>query len=234
MLRQPAKKVRISDVVDGKFFYGNRDGMKPSYIITSIGMKVSRVNLVGVVIDKFVSEDGNYAFLTIEDGTESIRAKVFKEKVDLIDGIEKGDTVLVIGKVKEYNGEKYINLELVRKVDVNYEILRKLELAKELENWRNFTERVRNDLKEMSEEEVKKKYELDDDMLQAIRGSKLEPDYKQKLLDIISKLDEGDGVEISKLFEVVSLPESMVEKILDELISEGSLYQPTSSKLKKI
>jgi RPA family protein len=234
MLRQPAKKVRISDVVDGKFFYGNRDGMKPSYIITSIGMKVSRVNLVGVVIDKFVSEDGNYAFLTIEDGTESIRAKVFKEKVGLIDGIEKGDTVLVIGKVKEYNGEKYINLELVRKVDVNYEILRKLELAKELENWRNFTERVRNDLKEMSEEEVKKKYELDDDMLQAIRGSKLEPDYKQKLLDIISKLDEGDGVEISKLFEVVSLPESTVEKILDELISEGSLYQPTPSKLKKI
>jgi RPA family protein len=234
MLRQPAKKVRISDVVDGKFFYGNRDGMKPSYIITSIGMKVSRVNLIGVVIDKFVSEDGNYAFLTIEDGTESIRAKVFKEKVGLIDGIEKGDTVLVIGKVKEYNGEKYINLELVRKVDVNYEILRKLELAKELENWRNFTERVRNDLKEMSEEEVKKKYELDDDMLQAIRGSKLEPDYKQKLLDIISKLDEGDGVEISKLFEVVSLPESTVEKILDELISEGSLYQPTPSKLKKI
>jgi RPA family protein len=234
MLRQPAKKVRISDVVDGKFFYGNRDGMKPSYIITSIGMKVSRVNLVGVVIDKFVSEDGNYAFLTIEDGTESIRAKVFKEKVGLIDGIEKGDTVLVIGKVKEYNGEKYINLEFVRKVDVNYEILRKLELAKELENWRNFTERVRNDLKEMSEEEVKKKYELDDDMLQAIRGSKLEPDYKQKLLDIISKLDEGDGVEISKLFEVVSLPESTVEKILDELISEGSLYQPTPSKLKKI
>jgi len=234
MLRQPAKKVRISDVVDGKFFYGNRDGTKPSYIITSIGMKVSRVNLVGVVIDKFVSEDGNYAFLTIEDGTESIRAKVFKEKVGLIDGIEKGDTVLVIGKVKEYNGEKYINLELVRKVDVNYEVLRKLELAKELENWRNFTERVRNDLKEMSEEEVKKKYELDDDMLQAIRGSKLEPDYKQKLLDIISKLDEGDGIEISKLFEVVSLPESTVEKILDELISEGSLYQPTPSKLKKI
>jgi len=234
MLRQPARKVRISDVVDGKFFYGNRDGMKPSYIITSLGMKVSRVNLVGVVIDRFVSEDGNYAFLTIEDGTESVRAKVFKEKVVLIDGIEKGDTVLVIGKVKEYNGEKYINLELVRKVDVNYEILRKLELAKELENWRDFTERVRKDLKEMSEEEVKRKYELDDDMLQAIHGSKLEPDYKQKLLDIISKLDEGDGVEISKLFEVVSLPESTVEKILDELISEGSLYQPTPSKLKKI
>jgi len=234
MLRQPARKVRISDVVDGKFFYGNRDGMKPSYIITSLGMKVSRVNLVGVVIDRFVSEDGNYAFLTIEDGTESVRAKVFKEKVGLIDGIEKGDTVLVIGKVKEYNGEKYINLELVRKVDVNYEILRKLELAKELENWRDFTERVRKDLKEMSEEEVKRKYELDDDMLQAIHGSKLEPDYKQKLLDIISKLDEGDGVEISKLFEVVSLPESTVEKILDELISEGSLYQPTPSKLKKI
>ncbi len=234
MLRQPAKKVRISDIVDGKFFYGSRDGMKPSYVITSLGMKVSRVNLVGVVIDRFVSDDGNYAFLTIEDGTESIRAKVFKEKVSLIDGIEKGDTVLVVGKVKEYGGEKYINIELIRKVDVNYEILRKLELAKELESWKDFTERVRNDLKEMDEEEVKRKYELDDDMLQAIRGSKLGPDYKQKLLDVISKLDEGDGVEISKLFEFVSLPESTVEKILDELITEGLLYQPTPSKLKKI
>jgi len=234
MLRLPAKKVRISDVVDGRFFYGSKEGMKPSYIITSLGMKVSRVNLVGVVLDKFVSEDSSYASLTLEDGTESVRVKGFGEKVSLMDGIEKGDTVLVIGKVKEYNGERYINLELVRKVDVNYESLRKLELTKEIESWKELVERVRKDLKEMSEEEVKKKYELDDDMLEAIRESKLEPDYKQKLLEIISKLDEGDGVEISKLFEVVSLPESTVEKVLDELITEGYVYQPTPSKLKKI
>lgn len=232
--RLPAKKVRICDIVDGRFFYGSKEGMKPSYVITSLGMKVSRVNIVGIVIDKFISEDGNYASLTLEDGTESIRVKGFREKVSLLEEIKKGDTVLVVGKVKEYNGEKYVNLEVVRKVDVNYETLRKLELAKDLESWKMLVERIRKDLKEMPEEEVKRRYGLEDDVIEAIRESKVEADYKTKLLEIISKLDEGDGVEISKLFEVVSLPESSVEKILDELITEGLVYQPTPSKLKKI
>lgn len=232
--RLPAKKVRICDIVDGRFFYGSKEGMKPSYVITSLGMKVSRVNIVGIVIDKFISEDGNYASLTLEDGTESIRVKGFREKVSLLEEIKKGDTVLVVGKVKEYNGEKYVNLEVVRKVDVNYETLRKLELAKDLESWKMLVERIRKDLKEMPEEEVKRRYGLEDDVIEAIRESKVEADYKTKLLEIISKLDEGDGVEISKLFEVVSLPESTVEKVLDELITEGLVYQPTPSKLKKI
>jgi len=232
--RLPAKKVRICDIVDGRFFYGSKEGMKPSYVITSLGMKVSRVNIVGVVIDKFISEDGNYASLTLEDGTESIRVKGFREKVSLLEEIKKGDTVLVVGKVKEYNGEKYVNLELASKVDVNYETLRKLELAKELESWKMLVEKVRKDLKAMPEEEVKRRYGLEDDVIEAIRESKVEADYKTKLLEIISKLDEGDGVEISKLFEVVSLPESTVEKVLDELITEGLVYQPTPSKLKKI
>jgi RPA family protein len=233
MLRLPAKKVRISDIVDGKFFYGSREEMKPSYVITNLGMKVSRVNIVGTVIDKFVSEDKNYTFLTLDDGTESIRVKSFGEKVSLTEGVEKGDLVLVIGKVREYNGERYINLELLKKVDVNYETLRKLEIAEELKRWAEFTEKVRKDLKEISEEEVKRKYKLDDEELEVIRESKLS-DYKQKMLEILEKLDEGDGVEISKLFEVISLPETMVEKVLDELISEGLVYQPTPSKIKKI
>jgi hypothetical protein len=231
-MRLTAKKVRVSDVLNGKFFYGSKEGMKPSYVI-SLGMKFSRANLVGTVTDKFFSEDGSYASLTIDDGTGAIRIKGFREKTALLAAVEKGDLVLAVGKVKEYNGERYVNCEVVRKIDINYESLRKLEIAEELQKQKKLVENARSDLEKMNEEEVKEKYGIDEEVLQAIRET-VEVDYKPKVLEILSSLDEGDGVEIAKLFEIVSLPENVIEKTLDELISEGYVYEPTPGKIKKI
>ena len=53
--RLTAKKVQISDIVNGKYFPGNKEEMKPSYVITPFGQKISRVNLVATVTDKFLS-----------------------------------------------------------------------------------------------------------------------------------------------------------------------------------
>ena len=130
-LRSPAKKVRISDLVSGKYFYGSKEEMKPSYVITPFGEKISRVSLIGTIVDKFVSDDGNYSSATIDDGTETIRVKSFEglpfEKFQL------GASVKIIGRVKEYNGELYITHELIEKIsDVNFELLSKIEILSSL------------------------------------------------------------------------------------------------------
>jgi RPA family protein len=240
--RMPAKKVRIFDVVNGKYFAGSKEELKPSYVITSLGQKVSRVNLIATVIDKFVSEDQNYAAIRIDDGTEVIRAKAFKESVKLLEGIELGDLVTVIGKLKEYNGEVYVNAEIVKKItDANFETLRKLEILNEIAEQKKAVDEIKSLLDSMSEEELKEyakdKFGMDEETLNVVRDSlrvKKEIDYKPKILELIKKLDEGNGVEIVKIFELSSLPENVIESAINELLAKGMLFEPKAAVLKVV
>ncbi|MEK6909747.1 MAG: OB-fold nucleic acid binding domain-containing protein, partial [Candidatus Aenigmatarchaeota archaeon] len=236
--RSPAKKVRISDLLNGKYFYGSKEEMKPSYVITPFGEKISRVNLIGTVIDKFVNEDGNYSSVTVDDGTEAIRVKSFEglpfEKFGL------GDSVRAIGKVKEYNGELYISHELIEKVkDVNFEVLLRTEILNSLIKQKKIVDDVKSLSNQLDEVELKSyardTYSIDEETLSVIiESKKKEIDYKPAVLEVIQKLDEGKGVEIKKLFEVLNLPENVVERTLDELINDGSLYEPQVGFLRKV
>jgi RPA family protein len=238
--RLPAKKVRIFDVVNGKFFSGNREEMKPSYLITPFGEKISRVNLIATVIDKFLSDDENYSAITIDDGTGSIRVKGFKEKANLLKNLKPGDLVLAIGKIKEFGGEIYINAEIVRKVDPNFENLRKLEILDKIIQQKKIVEEIKSLANQTSEEElkdyVKEKFGLDEECLRAILEFKQvnEVDYKPKVLELIKNLDEGDGVEIGKILELCNLPENIIEDAINELLSSGVLYEPVVGRLKLV
>ncbi|MEM5834494.1 MAG: OB-fold nucleic acid binding domain-containing protein [Candidatus Aenigmatarchaeota archaeon] len=238
--RLPAKKVRISDLVYGKYFPGEKENMKESYLITPFGQKVSRVNMIASVIDKFLSEDGNYSTITIDDGTEAIRVKTFREKTELLQNVDIGDLVLVIGKVKEYNGETYVNGEIIRKItQPNLEVLRKLEILKELIEQKKIINELKSLKEKMEEEEfklhAKEKYGLDEEALAfVIEGYKREEDYKPKILKIIEELDEGEGVEIGKIFEISNLPENIIEREIEELLNSGELFEPRPGILKKV
>jgi RPA family protein len=240
--RMPAVKTRIVDIVNGKYFSAEKEKMKAAFVVTSFGQKISRVNLIATVIDKFVSEDGNYCSLTLDDGTSLIKSKTFKEDTKILKDYELGDLILLIGKLREYNGEVYINAEATRKVmDANFEILRRFEILQELRKKKKMTEEIKNLANQISEEELreysKKKYNIDENALQVIRESSIVEkveDYKPALLEVINKLDDGKGVEINKIFEVANLPESVIEHTLNELLANGSLYEPTVGILKII
>ena len=237
----PAKKVRIFDIVNGKFFPGSKEEMKPSYVITPFGEKISRVNLVATAIDKFLSENENYSAITIDDGSGSMGVKSFKENVVLLKNLELGDFVLIVGKLKEFNEETYVNAEVVRKIkDPNYESLRKLEILEKLIQQRKIVEEIKNFADQASEEElknyVKQKFDFDEESLQMILQFKQieEFDYKPKIIELIESLDKGNGVEISKLFELCDLSEDIVENTINELLSSGMLYEPKAGILKKV
>lgn len=240
--RLTAKKVRISDIANGKYFSGSREEMKPSYVITPFGQKISRVNMVATVTDKFLSEDENYSAVTIDDGTEAIRVKTFKENVDLLRNIEPGELVLVIGKIKEYNGEVYVNGEVIRKVqDPNYENLRKTEILNELVESKKIIEEIKSLLGQMTEEELKgyakNKFGIEEESLQVVlENLKVvkEIDYKPKMLELIESLDEGKGVEIGKILDLSDLPENVIESTIDELRASGCVFEQSPGILKKV
>jgi RPA family protein len=239
--RLTAKKVRIFDIASGKFFSGSKEDMKSSYIITPFGQKISRVNLVAAVTDKFLSEDENYSSITVDDGTGAIRIKTFKEDVNLLRNLETGNLVLAIGKIKEYNNEVYVNGEVVRAIEPNFEILRKAELLKELDGQKKIVDEIKNFIDQMSEEElkeyVKKKFGMDEESLQVVRENLnivKEIDYKPKIIELIKSLDEGNGVEIGKMLELSDLPENVIENAINELLSSSVLYEPRPGVLKMV
>jgi len=239
--RMVAKRVLIWEIENGRFFHGDAENMKPNYVITPFGERVSRVNVFGVVTFKFESGTGNYLSFVLDDGTGAIRVKCFGDAVEEFREIEEGDAVIAIGKLKEYEGEVYVNAEVLRKMDPNYEILRKLEMIMKIREKRRMVEEVKEMIEKMSEEELlefaRTKYGLDSEQLQVIRESLnlgMETDYKGKILDIIEQLDKGDGVEVGKIFEVANLPESVIESVIDELLSSGVLYEPLPGKFKKV
>lgn len=230
------KKVRISDITNGKYFPGSREHMQPSFVITPLGEKVSRVNIIATVTDQFTSDDGNYASITMDDSTDAIRAKAFRADVKILEGLQKGGLVLVIGKVKEYQNEIYINAEVARVVEPNYETLRMLELLERLDERKKLIDGLRKVKSHLAEEDLKeyaKKMGIEEEALEVIFEKK-EPDYKPKILEVIASLDDGSGVEIMKIFEISKLPDNVLERAVDELLAEGYLYEPTPGKLKRV
>jgi len=253
--RSVAKKVRIVDITNGRYFPGTREksgreklgtgenvvedaiaSFKASYVITPYGEKVSRANVLATVTDRFFSPEGNYATVTLDDGTDAIRAKAFGEDTNVFEKVDKGHLVIVVGKLKEYQGEVHIVAELARAVEPEYENFRKLELLENLSNRKRLIDNLRKMQSHLSEGDVKeyaKSLGIGEEALEVVLEKK-EVDYKPKILEIINSLDDGDGVEITKLFEIVKLSDNIVERSIDELLAEGALYEPTPGRFKKI
>ncbi len=125
--RQIAVKLRIKEIKEGNYVV--EEGWKPNYLLTKEGEKVSRVNLMGVVLDK--EESGSMFNLVLDDGSGKIIIRSFEEIKNLKE-IGVGEGVLVIGRIRAYNDDNYIAPEIIKKIGAGWLKVRALELAKML------------------------------------------------------------------------------------------------------
>lgn len=242
-LRQTAKTVRISDIVNGTFV--RKEGMDPSYVLTKSGEKISRAKITGTLIAKFMSDDGNYSSVTIDGDNDGIRAKAFSEDADFFDKFELGDNVLLIGKVREYNGENYIIPEIMKKVGNDYESYHRLKILKKLVKKKKINDIVKKQKDKFADfEELKKylikKHKFDEKDVEGVlenlgeKEKKKEKDHKPMLLELIEKLDEGEGVEFKKLLKDSKIEESVFQETVGELLTDGICYEPKPAVIKKV
>jgi len=121
-----AVKIAIKDLINGEFAgEGNKALLK-----TKSGDEVSKVRVLGTVVEKFIAPDSKFGTLTIDDATETILLKFFKEDVLKFQKFEVGDVLDALGFVRLYEGEIYVSPEIIQKIDdPNWELLRKLELS---------------------------------------------------------------------------------------------------------
>ncbi|HDI02712.1 MAG TPA: hypothetical protein ENF95_01100 [Candidatus Aenigmarchaeota archaeon] len=243
--RLTAIKTEIKPIVEGKYVRG--EGFESNYVITPLGLRISRARILATVMTKFVNEDKTYGFLVLDDGTETIRAKVFKN-IKLIDSIKEGDLVDVIGKLREYDGELYIMPEVVKKIEnPNFLILRKAELLEQKEELKKIREKVLGFKKQTSDlEEIKKLAQaegINPELVEAIlesEESEIEKEeidkksIKEMVLEIIEKLDDGTGAEYGAIISEANLDEAEVEEVINELLTEGTCYEPRPGRIKRL
>ncbi len=243
--RLTAVKTKIGPVIKGRFV--KQEGFTPNYVLTSNGLRVSRANILATVVDKFVSETGKFASITLDDGSGTIRAKVFNA-VSVFEGIETGDIVDCIGRIKEYQGEIYIMPEILRKVDdPDLEMLRELDIRKRDREWNNKRELVleyqnqtadAEELKKIMNERFNVSNEDVESILQTQQAdeevSEKENETKEKVLKFIVECDKGEGCDYSELLDKSGLPEETIDSLVNELLSEGMCFEPRPGKIKKL
>lgn len=184
--------------------------------------EVLRVNIIATVIDKQTNEEGTFSTITLDDSTETIRAKTWKEDIKKFETINIGEPAMLIGKVRFYGNELFIIPEIIKKQEPEWLLVRKKELEKEYE---------KPEEKQITQEQPKEVEKPQEIMEEEVVGETTET-ARQKILEIIEK--ETEGIQISQIIQKSGQKEETAEKIIDELLKEGEVFQPRTGFLKVI
>jgi len=199
--RQVAYKVIIKDILNSN--YVKERGWNPNYLVLN-NQKISRINIIGTIIDKQNTQDINYSNITIDDGSGNINVRTFENK-DLFNNLDIGNSVLIIGRPREFGNERYIVPEIIKKIQSKEWIeLRKIELNKGKDN-------------------VQEKVEVYNVEEEIIEGD-------NDIISLIKQLDKGDGVNLNQIIEKSKNKDT--EKIIGNMIKIGELFEIRPGKIK--
>ena len=125
--RHIAFKLRVGDISSGK---PKIEGDRFTHLELD-GKNIVRVNLIGNIVEKFESSgEKQYSFTTLDDGSGQIKLKSFGDDVEKLKNFTEGQTVLVIGVLRNFQDETYVSPEIIREQDPKYLVIRKLEIEK--------------------------------------------------------------------------------------------------------
>ena len=199
--RNTAYKLRVGDLILGKPVF---DGEK--FLFLELGnKKISRTNVVGNIIDKYEAEgDKKYIFFTLDDGSGQIKLKSFGEDSDKFSKIGQGETVVVIGVMRSWNNETYIQPEIIKQTDPKYLLVRKLEIEKE---------RKENSKPIETKEEVKA--------------------INDRILDAIKNSEDDGGIDTEKIIlEFRDISPDIINSEVQKLLEEGIIFEPRPGRLR--
>ena len=209
MKRWTAYKIRPEELLENEIV-GNT--------LVIDGKRIHRVRILGEV--KRVSETSILTF-ELEGG---VVVKDFDRKGG---GIKEKDLLDVIGRVGYFEGSPYISLELYKIRNENrdkWRELRDLEIE--------ITRRYMEDEGEESPEDYGEGYReniIDEEVLEGVY--KEEMDKKDMVLKTIK--DKGT-VKYDELLKIVKIDEYELDKILEELLEEGYIYEPKAGVYKAV
>jgi RPA family protein len=240
--RQTAVKITIGKLLSCKYVEQNDN--EPNYLELPSGEKLYRLNLMAIVLDK--ERVGAITNLLVDDGTGKVVLRSFEENKN-IEKLTVGDSVLIIGKLRKYNQEKYVSPEIIKKVSSGWLKLRSLEFDDIKEDKINVVETLKEDVLEkkkmlekgFSEELIKNKEKIEninvveDNILdEVVDQEKIESPLLpvEKLIQMIKKMDSGDGVMIEEIISNSEINDT--EELLEKMLERGDVFQNSPGKVK--
>lgn len=225
--RQTAYKLWISTLLSGTYTKTLGE-WEPNYL--EVGdKKISRVNILAPVVEKYIKEDKTYASLTLDDSSGRITVKTWREDVFLLEHFEVGDLVLVLGKIKEYNGSFYVVPEIVKKLD---NPLWAKHRTLELKNIYGEPLPAQPPLKEAT---ISQETHSQEDTFSVIEEKVVNEqplNFRKKIIDIIEQLDTNNGADQPTVINHTRIPREEAEKIIQTLIKEGEVFEIHPGKLR--
>ncbi len=198
--RHTAFKLRIGDLLIAKPVFNEE-----KFIFLELGSKqISRVNLVGNVIEKYDSQgEKQYSFITIDDGSGQIKLKSFGDETEKLKDIFQGQTILVFGILKNWNNETYIYPEIIKEIDSKYLLVRKLEIEKERSK----------DSNPLPKQEIIA--------------------VKDRILGSIKNSEEDGGIELDKIImDLRDISPEIINQEIQKFIEEGIVFEPRPGKVR--
>lgn len=199
--RNIAYKLRIGDILVGQPITDNE-----RFSFLELGdKKIIRVNVVGNVIERYESEgEKQYSFITVDDGSGQIKAKAFGEDVSKFEDVPEGQTILIIGVLRYFNNEIYISPEIVKKIEPQYLLVRKLEIEKE----------------KTSNTPVR----LEKEKIIAI---------KENILNIIKEAESEGGSDIDEIImKIRDTSPGIINQEITKMLEEGIIFEPRPGRLR--
>ncbi len=198
--RNVAYKLRIGDVLLGRPVM---DGERFSFMELN-GKKIIRINVIGNITDKYESEgERRYVFFTLDDGSGQIKLKCFGDDADRFRNAMQGQTVLVVGVLRNFNNETYISPEIIKEQDTKYLLIRKLELEKE----------KNKNVKPLGREQIVA--------------------VKDKILEIIKGAEKDGGIEMDKIImDLRDISPDVINSEIKRLLEDGIVFEPRPGKIR--
>jgi len=238
-MKPAAYKLKIEDLVRGQYIR-SIEGTEPSHLLTPWGQRVTRARVMGTVVDKFVREDQSYATLRLDDGSETISLRAWREGVPELNRFNVGSTVDIIGRVREFEGEVYLVPELIIQVnDPNWELVRELEIIEARRE--ALTRGVRpKGMPTVKLEPAQLKIELPQPTpITESTSEEEEPplpevpdEIKKRVVLALEKLDKGNGATPAEVSAELNLPQTQVEDALRVILLEGDIFEPLAGRFK--
>ncbi len=200
--RHIAYKLRIGDILLGKPIFDN-----DKFINLELGdKKIVRVNVIGNIVDKYEADgDKKYIFFTLDDGSGQIKLKIFGEEgLKKFKGVLQGQTVAVIGTIRSWNNETYIQPEIIKEQDSRYLLVRKLEIEKH---------------RKASAPKIEDKKEI--------------TAIKDQILEKIKKAENDGGIDKEKIImDLRNVSPDIINQEIQKLLEEGIIFEPRPSRLR--
>lgn len=124
--RATAVKVAVEDIILSEYTV-TTGKTQPNFIMVR-GKKVERVRVMGNILTIYKPDGKNHGSITMKDKTGDIQIRAFKGALSQFRRLEVGDLVDVVGKPREHDGTRYINVETVAAFDDVWLSIREKEL----------------------------------------------------------------------------------------------------------